>query len=473
MAACSVKYAVLPDVVHASAPRSVQWLPRTRVTVTMGAVAIQTVKGALMAGGKDALLKAVDDCTREMIEALQTLVRIPTVNPPGERYVEFVEQFESWMQSLGYATEIVSVPEDRLAELSPLGNGSPRPNLVARLSGPGGPGMRVHLNGHYDVVPAANDWTRDPWGGEVIDGKIYGRGASDMKGGLVAQVFAVEALRRAGITWCGEITHSVVADEETVGNMNAGTGFLVEQGVISAANTDAVIITEPFGLDGIGVGHKGAIWGEFVFKGKQSHGSTPHLGVNAVELLARFLARVETELQPELRTRLVTDIAVAPPEAAMSTMSFDTISGGVATNVVPDRCAVTFNRRFVHSETLEGTRRELLSILDEMQGEDPRVDYAYREMYATEPTLVSDDQPLVQIARRAIAEMGRVPNTTISAGSHDQRFFVRNAGITNAILYGPGPTDISHQSDEYLAIDDLVDGTKTLALMLYEMLAAG
>lgn len=423
-----------------------------------------------MPSEKDALLQAVDDCTREMTEALQDLIRIPTVNPPGDCYVECIEHFDRWLTSLGYETEFISVPDERLAELAPLGNGSPRPNLVARLAGPAGQGMRVHLNGHYDVVPAANDWTQDPWGGEVIDGKIYGRGSADMKGGLVAQIFAVEALRRAGIEWSGQVTHSIVADEETVGNLNAGTGFLVEQGVISSENTDAVIITEPFGLDGIGVGHKGAIWGEFIFKGKQSHGSTPHLGVNAVELLARFLARVETELQPELRTRKETAVPVTPPEAVMSTMSFDTISGGVATNVVPDRCSVTFNRRFVHSESLEGTRRELLSILEEMRGEDPRVDYEYRETYATEPTLVGDDQPLVGVAKRAIAAMGRTPNMTISAGSHDQRFFVRNAGITNAILYGPGPTDIPHQSDEYLAVTDLVEGTKTLALMLYEML---
>lgn len=426
-----------------------------------------------MADGKARLLQAVEDCRQEMTEALQRWVRIATVNPPGERYEEFIAAFDDWLTGLGYETSIHRVPENRLDELAPLGHGSPRPNLVARMSGPAGAGLRVHLNGHYDVVPAANDWTMDPWGGDLIDGKVYGRGASDMKGGLVAQVFAVEALRRAGLEWGGEITHSIVADEETVGNMNAGTGFLVEQGVISKENTDAVIITEPFGLDGIGVGHKGAIWGEFVFKGKQSHGSTPHLGVNAVELLARFLARVETELQPELRTREVVGVPVTPPEAVQSTMSFDTISGGVATNVVPDRCSVTFNRRFVTSETLDGVRAELLSILDEMQGEDPRIDYEYHESYATEPTLVGDDQPLVQIARRAIIEMGRTPRMTISAGSHDQRFIVRNAGITNAILYGPGPTHISHQSDEYLAVDDLVDGTMTLALMLYEMLVEG
>jgi succinyl-diaminopimelate desuccinylase len=271
-------------------PRPVYHVPRY----------IESMKGNEMAEGKEALLRAVDDCRQEMTEALQRWVRIATVNPPGERYEEFIAAFDEWLTGLGYQTEIHRVPEERLDELAPFGNRSPRPNLVARLSGPSGEGMRVHLNGHYDVVPAANDWTQDPWGGELIDGKIFGRGSSDMKGGLVAQVFAVEALRRAGIEWAGTITHSIVADEETVGNMNAGTGFLVEQGVISAGNTDAVIITEPFGLDGIGVGHKGAIWGEFTFKGKQSHGSTPHLGVNAVELLARFLARVETELQPEL-----------------------------------------------------------------------------------------------------------------------------------------------------------------------------
>src|SRR3954453_19385350 len=140
-----------------------------------------------------------------------------------------------------------------------------------------------------------------------------------MKSGLAAQVIAVEALRRTG--WAGRIVHSAVPDEETVGVDNAGTGFLVERGGIDA---DAVIITEPFGPAGVGIGHKGAIWGEITIHGRQAHGSSPRLGVNAVEAMARYLARLDQELRPRLDER-ITDLGVTPPESIHSTLSFDTI----------------------------------------------------------------------------------------------------------------------------------------------------
>jgi succinyl-diaminopimelate desuccinylase len=327
------------------------------------------------------------------------------------------------------------------------------------LEGPA-PGPAVHLNGHYDVVPVGNDWTRDPFGGELSDGWIHGRGAADMKCGLAAQVIAVEALRR--VPWRGRIVHSFVPDEETVGVENAGTGWLVEQGVIARATTDALIITEPFGPDGVGIGHKGAIWGEITVHGKQAHGSSPRLGVNAVEGMARYLARLDAELRPRLDER-VTELGVTPPEPR-STLSFDTIAGGVATNIVPDRCTVTFNRRLLPGEELDAARRELLAPLDALG-----LRWDYRETYATEPTLVSADEPVVQAACRAVRTLGLEPRLLISAGSDDQRFVVQRAGITNSLVYGPGTTALSHISDERISVEDLVLGTKGLALILSDL----
>ena len=118
-----------------------------------------------------------------------------------------------------------------------------------------------------------------------------------MKSGLAAQVIAAEAVRRAG--FAGTIAQSAVPDEETVGVRNAGMGWLVEQGLL--ANADAVIITEPFGPDGVGIGHKGAIWGEITLHGKQAHGSSPRLGVNAVEAMARYLSAIDTRRPPAAR----------------------------------------------------------------------------------------------------------------------------------------------------------------------------
>jgi succinyl-diaminopimelate desuccinylase len=210
---------------------------------------------------RERIFEAVDSLADEMVGFLAAIIRIPTINPPGENYEEFVEYFDRHLSNLGYETEVLHVPKDRLDELAPHAEGRPRPNLVARL-GDASSGPTIHLNGHYDVVPAGSDWKRDPFGGEVVDGKMYGRGASDMKSGLACQVYAVEALRRAGLDLRGSIVQSAVADEETVGNVNAGMGYLVEKGVVAKENTAALIITEPFGPDGVGIGHKGAIWGE-------------------------------------------------------------------------------------------------------------------------------------------------------------------------------------------------------------------
>src|SRR4051812_25612334 len=348
----------------------------------------------------EAILAAVEELRDELIALLQRMIRLPTVNPPGEGYEAFVGALERVLDGYGYETAVHRVPEADLATLALLGAGLPRPNLLARLRGDG---PLVHLNGHYDVVPVGNDWTRDPFGGELADGHIYGRGAADMKSGLAAQIIAVEALRTAGLH--PNIVQSAVPDEETVGVRNAGTGWLVENGLLAG---DAVIITEPFGPDGVGIGHKGAIWGEITIFGRQAHGSAPQLGVNAVEAMARYLAHLDAHLRPKLETR-ITDYGVTP-DNPRSTLSFDTIRGGHATNIVPDRCTVTFNRRLVPGEALEAARRELLQPLDGVRHE-------YRELYSTEPTLVSEDEPVVRAAHRAVGALGLTPRVLISAGS--------------------------------------------------------
>jgi succinyl-diaminopimelate desuccinylase len=406
---------------------------------------------------KDAVLAAVDELAGDLVELLQALIRLPTINPPGDGYEAFVHDFASRLDALGYATAIHRVPNQDLDTLAPQGNGLPRPNLLATLTNGSGP--TIHLNGHYDVVPVGNDWTTDPFGAERKDGWIYGRGAADMKSGLAAQVIAVEALRRTG--WAGRIVQSAVADEETVGVRNAGMGWLVEQGLIQA---DALIITEPFGPDGVGIGHKGAIWGEITLHGKQAHGSSPRLGINAVEAMARYLTRIDSDLRPLLDTR-VTELGVTPPEPH-ATLSFDTIAGGVATNIVPDRCSVTFNRRLVPGEALDDAREELLAPL-----RDLGLPFDYRETYSTEPTVVGVDEPVVQAATRAVRSLGLEPRILISAGSDDQRFVVHGAGITNSVIYGPGTTGLSHISDERISVEDLVLGTKGLALILADLLS--
>ena len=394
------------------------------------------------------ILAAVDALQDELVALLQRLIRIPTVNPPGEGYEAFVAVLRGVLDGYGYATEVHHAP----AELAPFGQGLPRPNLIGKLAGDG---PLVHLNGHYDVVPVGHDWTKDPFGGELADGHVYGRGAADMKSGLAAQIIAVEALRCAGLR--PNVHQSAVPDEETVGVRNAGMGFLVEQGLLEG---EAVIITEPFGPDGVGIGHKGAIWGEITIFGRQAHGSAPQLGENAVEAMARYLAHLDNSLRPQLETR-VTEYGVTP-DNPRSTLSFDTIRGGHATNIVPDRCTVTFNRRLIPGEDLDAARRELLAPLEGVR-------FEYRELYSTQPTLVSEDEPVVRAAKQAVRTLGLEPRVLISAGSDDQRFVVHNAGLTNSLIYGPGQTGLSHVADERISVADLVLGTKGLALIVAQL----
>lgn len=418
---------------------------------------------------QEAVLGAVEEMAPQIVSTLRQAIRVPTVNPPGDGYERAVALFGKLLDDLDYKTETVSPPSSLLGRLAPHGRGLPRPNLVARLDGPGGPGPRVHLNGHYDVVPAGSGWTRDPFGGDLVDGVVYGRGASDQKSGLVCQVFAVEALRHAGVPWRGTVTHSAVPDAETPGNRGAGTGYLVEQGVISRENTDAVVIAGPLGPGGVGIGHMGTISGEFTVRGRQAHAGSPRLGVNAIEAMARALCRVEAMLQPELRKR-VTSHAVAPGQSSYATLSFETISGGSVANTIPDRCVVTFNRQLVPGEALCDARGELLEVFEDLRRDDPRISYDYRETRAVEPTVVGEDEPLIGVASRAVETLGMTPCRLVSATS-DQRFVVHRAGIANCIVYGPGRARLAHSCDEHVTVDDLLAGTKVLALTLLDLLS--
>jgi succinyl-diaminopimelate desuccinylase len=412
---------------------------------------------------KNIILRSADTVLDEAIAFLQGLIRIPTVNPPGEAYPECARYIGVHLHALGYAVEYVELTPAEVAELAPYGAGLPRTNVIGRLHGPQMSPV-LHFNGHMDVVPVGPGWSYDPFGGEVRNGRIYGRGAADMKGGIAAQIYAIEALRRAGLQIQGTIEQSGVVDEESTGNRNAGMGLLVEQGYITSGRTDYVVITEPLSANNICLGHRGAIWGEITTFGRQSHGSTPVLGVNAIEHMADFISEATHELRPRLQQRL-NSVPIIPESASAASLTFGTIQGGTSINNIPERCTVSFNRRLVMSERLEDARNELQELLERRARTQPDFRYSYSERYATGPTWVSSETPLVQAFDAAIQEvLGQAPGYICSPGTDDQRFVVNNAGIEQCIIYGPGEITQSHIADESLAIDDLLTSIKVMAL---------
>jgi succinyl-diaminopimelate desuccinylase len=419
-----------------------------------------------MADVKERVLRAVDELADEVVAFTSELVRVPTVNPPGEGYEECARVIGERLKQGGFAVEYLPAegrPEHTKAH--------PRLNVVGARSGTAN-GPVIHFNGHFDVVPAGGGWTVDPFGGEVRDGRIWGRGTGDMKAGLAAAVYAVEALRRAGAQTTGALEVSGTVDEESGGF--AGVAYLAETGRIAKGRTDYVIIPEPLGVDRICIGHRGVWWFEVELKGRIAHGSMPFLGVSAIDHMAAFLEAVRLELQPALATRR-TAMPVVPEGAARATLNVNAVAGGQApdgiqTPCVADRCRAIFDRRFLVEEGLDRARAEVAALLETMAAQVPGFQYEVRDLMIVHPVRTPDGSPLVAALGRAIAEVrGREAALVASPGTYDQKHVARIAGVEHCVAYGPGVLELAHQPDEWCGVEDLVDSTKVLALAALEL----
>ncbi|HEX8029523.1 MAG TPA: acetylornithine deacetylase/succinyl-diaminopimelate desuccinylase family protein, partial [Vicinamibacterales bacterium] len=347
----------------------------------------------------------------------------------------------------------------------------PRINVIGTQAGVTS-GPAIHLNGHFDVVPTGKGWTRDPFGGEVFDGKLYGRGACDMKAGIAAAVFAVEAIRRAGIAHAAPLEISGTVDEESGGF--AGVGWLAENGLLSRERTRAVIIPEPFGVDRVCIGHRGVYWFEVIAEGRIAHGSMPYLGVNAITGMSHLLDLVRDELGPSLFER-VTAMPVVPDGSRHATININGIDGGQPIDDSPspcvaDRCRVVFDRRFLFEEGLERTRAEIAALVNKAQSRMPEVTFSIEDRLIFEPTRTPEDAPVIGALTDAIQRVtGRPAALVASPGTYDHKHVARIAGVPHCVAYGPGQLDLAHQPDEYCSIEDILHATKVLALAVLRL----
>ncbi len=413
------------------------------------------------------MLERVESMAGEMVAFLRGLISIPTVNPPGENYAACAEWLGERLAEFGYDVEIVAA-EGR-PEHTPR---HPRLNVIGRLRGtPARP--LLHFNGHFDVVPVGNGWTVDPFVSVVRDGKIYGRGATDQKAGIAASIFAVEAIRRAGVRLCGAVEQSGTVDEESGGF--AGMAYLAERGFVSRDRTDFVIITEPLNVDRVCLGHRGVYWVEVAMLGRIAHGSMPFLGVSAISKMTDLLSVIEHELKPALSLR-VTEMPVEPPEARCASINVNSISGGqpgggLQTPCVADRCEAILDRRFLIEEPIEQVREEILDILESLAGADPEFRYRTRDLMTVLPIQTDAGCRLVTTMAGAVRDvLGSEPPLIASPGTYDQKHVMRLGLVDQCIAYGPGMLDLSHQPDEHCRVDHLVEGSKAMALAAMRLL---
>ena len=417
------------------------------------------------ADSQERVLSQVEAATEEQIDFTQRLVRLPTVNPPGRHYRDGARLIGDQLQSLGFEVDYLSPdPSEHPSEF-------PRVNVVGLRQGPP-EGTTVHLNGHFDVVPPGDGWTRDPFSGLVENGRLHGRGSADMKGGLAAAIFAAAALLRSGVRLDGSLEVSGTVDEESGGF--AGVAWLAEQGRLTSERVDHVIIPEPFGVDRICTGHRGVYWFKVESHGVIGHGSMPFLGVNAIENPGPVLEAFRTRLQPKLAERR-TAMPVVPPEARRATLNINAILGGQAgmepqTPCVADHCEVIFDRRFLPEEGFESTREEIESLLRQVEEEGPQRRYTLTDLMVVHPVQAPPDSALTRALQNAILEVVETPATLVaSPGTYDQKHVTRIGGIESCVAYGPGELELAHQPDESCSVDDLVTSTKVMALALLEL----
>ncbi|WP_226780368.1 acetylornithine deacetylase/succinyl-diaminopimelate desuccinylase family protein [Oceaniglobus trochenteri] len=415
----------------------------------------------------------IADSRDALIALTQDLIRIPTLNPPGENYGAICEYLDRRLGAAGFDTHLIRA-HDTPGDCDRY----PRWNIVARRDGRRA-GDCVHFNSHTDVVDVGLGWTRDPFGGELVDGRIYGRGACDMKGGLAASIIAAECFIAAFPDFSGAIEISGTADEESGGY--GGVAYLAKQGYFSPRKVQHVIIPEPLNKDRVCLGHRGGWWAEIETFGEIAHGSMPFLGDCAVRHMGAVLNAFEADLFPAMAQRR-TDMPVVPEGARSSTMNINSIHGGQAekladstalpSHCVPDSCRIVIDRRFLVEEPLDQVRGEVRGILDGLAESRPNFEYALRELNHVLPSMTDRNAPVAATVARAIERvMGQPAEFVASPGTYDQKHIDRIGKLKNCVAYGPGILELAHKPDEWIGVDDMMDSVTVMALSLVDLLS--
>ena len=362
----------------------------------------------------------------EAVSLLQLILQADTTNPPGNE-LEAAQILDDFFRTHGIETKV-----DEFL--------SGRANLLARLPGEGQDRPSLMLCGHMDVVPAGGAaWDADPFAAELRDGKIYGRGASDMKSGLAAMAVALANLKQEGTTLPGDVLFAATAGEEVDCH---GARRFVERGVLEGVG--AVVIAEPTRGDVIPA-HKGALWVEITTRGKSAHGSAPEAGINAIEHMHQVLG----ELLQNFRFEVDPDPALGAP-----TLSVDRIDGGAAVNMVPDECRVQIDVRTVPAQDHGGILQDIEHCIDSLRDNLPELDYEIEVMQERLAVNTPKDERIVQAAERLREETYNSPSSRVGAPYYtDASVLVESYPDLAIVLYGPGDDWLAHQPNECVDVD--------------------
>jgi len=390
----------------------------------------------------------MDEYTKFAVDVLSEIIGIPTVNPPGAEYGRCANALAKRLAEVGFEAELIEIPEeylDRYYPYAPQHRGYPRLLVYARR----GRGSRVlHFNGHYDVVPPGSGWSRDPFTPVVEGGRIYGRGSTDMKGGIAAVIAALKKIVDQGLGRGITIEALFVPDEEAGG---VGTRFYTER---VSKPPHYVIIAEPSTSGRLVTGHKGLVRGVVSVYGKQAHGSAPWLGENAF-LKASELALKFMELYSRILEGRVTEAPTEDERARHPTINLGGYAESLSRkdNTVPGEFVFSIDRRVILEEDIGAVIEELENTL-RRASEAVGARHSLRILSAVPPSLTPASSELVGIARACIKETtDSDPRVSISTGRNDSVYY-RQKG-SEVITYGPGAEGSAHMPDEYNTIEEI------------------
>ena len=406
------------------------------------------------------------------LEVLKGLVEIPTPNPPGEGYSEAAQFLGEELEKLGFRVEYIEVPESYLDEhypYAPLHRGKKRVIVYARLAGEEEAAEYnvLQFNGHYDVVPPGEGWTREPYKFTIEGDCAYGRGTSDMKAGIAAALAAIKYYLDTGGVLRGTLEAVFVPDEETGG---LGTRFFLEK---TGSRPSYVVIGEPTWRDRLVAGHRGIIRARVRVRGRQVHGSMPWRGENAFLHAARLALEFAKRYTPILLSRKTGMPVDAPdPQAVYPSVNI----GGYAEsltrkeNSVPGEFVFSIDRRVIPEEDADEAARELERVLRET-AESIGVRAEPVIQHVIPPAVSPFDSKIVKVFQDcAWSEAGVKLTPSVSLIRSDATYYIRS-GVA-AVNYGPGFPEKAHVPDECVSVERLEETIRIYTCVLRNILGA-
>ena len=382
-------------------------------------------------------IEMISEVEEKILRTLGEMISIRTINPPGINYPDFIKYTEILLKEWKIEYKIIQGPaenEDRTSIIGKIGGNNRK---------------SVHFHGHYDVVPAENDAQFKPY---LKDGRFYGRGSSDMKGGIVSMLYALKFFNENRYSLGGTLTFSLVPDEETGGE--GGMRYLSKNGFLPLDGCAGMIMPEPSG-GVIWNASKGALTMKVSIEGKYAHIALADDGVNAFEnmtLAAGSLIKLKDKI-----SKRITSLPVIPEGAKKSVMLIGGKSGsGMNFNTVPDKAWFTIDRRFNPEENLDDVKQEIIDLLEKEKSLG--IGLTYEILQEGESSLSSHENPLGRALAEAACEItGESPRFELCPGLLETRFFSKYE--IPAYAYGPGLLEVSHGPEEFVDVKSLVNCT--------------